>query len=61
LSLCAISDSNDGRKRHQNNVQYLISKLDTIHPNVINERFPYVLLNLNGGFSFLKKEGWKNF
>ena len=37
--LCPISGSNDSRKRHE---MRLISKLDTIHPYGINERFSYV-------------------
>ena len=35
-ALCPISGSNDSRKRHE---MHLISKLGTVHPLGINERF----------------------
>jgi hypothetical protein len=35
-ALCPISGSNDNRKRHE---MRLISKLRTVHPRRINERF----------------------
>jgi hypothetical protein len=35
-ALCPISGSNDSRKRHE---MRLISKLGTVHPSGINERF----------------------
>ena len=38
-ALCPISGSNDGRKRHE---MRLISKLATVHPLGINERFSYI-------------------
>ena len=38
-ALCPISGSNDSRKRHE---MRLISKLGTVHPSGINERFSYV-------------------
>jgi hypothetical protein len=38
-ALWTISGSNDGRKRHE---MRLISKLGTVHPSGINERFSYV-------------------
>jgi hypothetical protein len=38
-ALCPISGSNDSRKRHE---MHLISKLGTVHPSGINERFSYV-------------------
>ena len=38
-ALCPISGSNDSRKRHE---MRLISKLGTVHPHGINERFSYV-------------------
>ena len=37
-ALCPISSSNDSRKRHE---MRLISKLGTVHPLGINERFSY--------------------
>ena len=37
--LCPISGSNDSRKRHE---MRLISKLGTVHPLGINERFSYI-------------------
>ena len=37
--LCPISGSNDSRKRHE---MRLISKLGTVHPRSINERFSYI-------------------
>ena len=42
-ALCPISGSNDSRKRHE---MRLISKLGTIHPLGINERFSYILTYL---------------
>ena len=38
-ALCPISGSNDSRKRHE---MCLISKLGTVHPHGINERFSYI-------------------
>ena len=38
-ALCPISGSNDSRKRHE---MRLISKLGTVHPLGINERFSYI-------------------
>ena len=38
-ALRPISGSNDSRERHE---MRLISKLDTVHPYGINERFSYV-------------------
>ena len=38
-ALCPISGSNDSRKRHE---MGLISKLGTVHPLGINERFSYI-------------------
>ena len=38
-ALCPISGSNDSRKRHE---MRLISKLGTVHPHGINERFSYI-------------------
>jgi hypothetical protein len=38
-ALCPISGSNDSRKRRE---MRLISKLGTVHPSGINERFSYV-------------------
>jgi hypothetical protein len=38
-ALCPISGRNDSRKRHE---MLLISKLGTVHPSGINERFSYV-------------------
>ena len=38
-ALCPISRSNDSRKRHE---MRLISKLGTVHPLGINERFSYI-------------------
>ena len=38
-ALCLISGSNDSRKRHEIR---LISKLGTLHPLGINERFSYI-------------------
>ena len=37
-ALCPISGSNDSRKRHE---MHLISKLGTVYPLGINERFSY--------------------
>ena len=37
--LCPISGSNDSRKRHK---MRLISKLGTLHPLGMNERFSYI-------------------
>ena len=38
-ALCPISGSNDSRKRHE---MRLISKLGTLHPLGMNERFSYI-------------------
>ena len=38
-ALCSISGSNDSRKRHE---MRLISKLGTVNPLGINERFSYI-------------------
>ena len=38
-ALCPISDSNDSRKRQE---MRLISKLGTVHPLGINERFSFI-------------------
>ena len=38
-ALCPIPGSNDSRKRHE---MRLISKLGTVHPLGINERFSYI-------------------
>ena len=38
-ALCPISGSNNSRKRHE---MRLISKLGTVHPLGINERFSYI-------------------
>ena len=38
-ALCPSSGSNDSRKRHE---MRLISKLCTVHPSGMNERFSYV-------------------
>jgi hypothetical protein len=38
-ALCPISGSNDSRKRHE---MRLTSKLGTVHPSGINERFSYI-------------------
>ena len=38
-ALCPIAGSNDSRKRHE---MRLISKLGTVHPLGINERFSYI-------------------
>ena len=38
-ALCPISGNNDSRKRHE---MRLISKLGTVHPLGINERFPFI-------------------
>ena len=38
-ALCPISGSNDSHKRHE---MHLISKLGTVHPLGINERFSYI-------------------
>jgi hypothetical protein len=39
LALCLISGSNNSRKTHE---MHLISKLGTVHPHGINERFSYI-------------------
>ncbi len=38
-ALCPISGSNDSRKRQE---MRLISKLGTVHPLGINQRFPFI-------------------
>jgi hypothetical protein len=38
-ALCPTSGSNDSRKRHE---MRLISKLGTVHPSGINERFSFI-------------------
>ena len=42
-ALCPISGSNGSRKRHE---MRLISKLGTVHPLGINERFSYIYRSL---------------
>ena len=43
-ALCPISGSNDSCKRQE---MHLISKLGTVHPLGINERFPFIWCDLS--------------
>ncbi len=49
-ALCPISGSNDSRKRQE---MRLISKLGTVHPLGINERFSFIILTLYIEYSMI--------